>query len=334
MSDPLIGAMPGASGMQGGSARDVQARGAAGGRTLACLFATRARAEEARDALLSAGTPDGAVQITSQEGGTAEEGGGVWESIKRLFTGNEADSYYEGVNRGQTLVTVRAQSADDADRLLAILERYDPVDLDAQEMGWRSQGWTGRQATGAGSSQTAYGQGERGADEAGGKPAALSTAIGGTNPSGRAGGVGAGEQVIPVVDEHIAIGKRQAGMGSVRVRAYTVETPVEEDVQLREEKVHVERRPVDREVGGDSDAFQDRTIEVSETREEPMVQKSARVTEEVVVRKDESERTERVSDKVRKTQVDVQDERVGEAGGERLAGAPRTQGGSKPTPRR
>ena len=40
-----------------------------------------------------------------------------------------------------------------------------------------------------------------------------------------------------------------------------------------------------------------------------MVSKEARVTEEVVVRKDVEERTETVSDTVRKTEVDVEDER-------------------------
>ena len=40
-----------------------------------------------------------------------------------------------------------------------------------------------------------------------------------------------------------------------------------------------------------------------------MVSKEARVTEEVVVRKDVEQRTETISDTVRKTEVDVEDER-------------------------
>ena len=49
----------------------------------------------------------------------------------------------------------------------------------------------------------------------------------------------------------------------------------------------------------------DETIEVHETDEEAVVDKQARVVEEVVVRKDAQERTETVQDTVRRTHVDV-----------------------------
>ena len=44
----------------------------------------------------------------------------------------------------------------------------------------------------------------------------------------------------------------------------------------------------------------------AETDEEAVVAKTARVTEEVVISKDVTERTERVSDTVRRTEVDVE----------------------------
>jgi stress response protein YsnF len=91
-----------------------------------------------------------------------------------------------------------------------------------------------------------------------------------------------------------------------------VERPVEEQVNLREERVHVERRPVSGTAQAGtlgSDAFQERTIEVEERGEEAVVSKEARVTEELVVRKDVDERTQTVSDTVRKTEVEVEDER-------------------------
>jgi uncharacterized protein (TIGR02271 family) len=88
-----------------------------------------------------------------------------------------------------------------------------------------------------------------------------------------------------------------------------VETPVEERVALREEHVNVERRPVDRPVAAGDDAFRERTIEATESAEKAVVSKEARVTEEVVVRKQAEERTETVSDTVRRTEVEVEDER-------------------------
>ena len=54
---------------------------------------------------------------------------------------------------------------------------------------------------------------------------------------------GEGEQVIPVVKEELAVGKR-ASERHYRIRTYVVETPIQEQVTLRDERVIVERRPV------------------------------------------------------------------------------------------
>jgi uncharacterized protein (TIGR02271 family) len=127
--------------------------------------------------------------------------------------------------------------------------------------------------------------------------------------SGRA--EGAQEQVIPVYEEKLKVGKRVVEQGGVRVRVYTVEQPVQEGVTLRQERVAVERRPVDRPVGtAPGDAFRDRTIDVQTRQEEAVVGKEARVKEEVVVRKEADQRTETVRDKVRRTEVDVDDDRA------------------------
>lgn len=113
----------------------------------------------------------------------------------------------------------------------------------------------------------------------------------------------AGEQILPVIVE-----EREVGAGGVRVSTKVTEEPVEQDVALRQERVDVERRTVDRPVqAGDQDlAFQERDIEVTATAEEPIVQKTARVVDEVAVRKDVDTRTETIRDTVRKTDVDVQ----------------------------
>ena len=64
----------------------------------------------------------------------------------------------------------------------------------------------------------------------------------------------------------------------------------------------------------------ERTVEVDERREEAVVDKVARVREELVVNKDVSTRRETVSDTVRKTEVDVQDERNNKISGSSTAG--------------
>src|SRR4051812_38918097 len=45
------------------------------------------------------------------------------------------------------------------------------------------------------------------------------------------------EEVIPVYEEQLRVGKREVSRGSVRVRSYVVEEPAEEQVSLRDERV-------------------------------------------------------------------------------------------------
>jgi uncharacterized protein (TIGR02271 family) len=117
-----------------------------------------------------------------------------------------------------------------------------------------------------------------------------------------------GEQVLPVTEEELVVGKRQVSQGGVRVYSHVTEMPVQETVELREEHVQVERRPVNRPAA-DAD-FQEKSVEVREMAEEPVVSKRSRVTEEVRVGKQTSQREQTVSDKVRKTDVRV--EKTGE----------------------
>jgi hypothetical protein len=94
--------------------------------------------------------------------------------------------------------------------------------------------------------------------------------------------------------------------GRVRLRNEVLEEPVERNVVLRERRVHVERRTVDRlATEGDLRAFQPMEIELVETVEESFVVKTARVVEEVVATTSVQERQETVRDRVRQTRVDV-----------------------------
>ncbi len=115
------------------------------------------------------------------------------------------------------------------------------------------------------------------------------------------------EAVIPVVEEELRVGKREVEQGGVRVTTRVEETPVQEQVTVRDETVHVDRRPVDRPVAdADMATFQEGTFEVRERDEEVVVDKQARVVEEVTVRKDVEQRTETVEDTVRRTDVDIE----------------------------
>ena len=134
------------------------------------------------------------------------------------------------------------------------------------------------------------------------------TTSGGFQSGARDVGADQGEVSIPIVEEQIRVGTREVESGGVRVDTRVEETPVREQVNLRDEQVRVERRPVDQSVDASTvtDAFREGTFEVRERDQEAVVQKDARVVEEVVINKDVQQRTETVEDTVRRTDVDVQ----------------------------
>jgi uncharacterized protein (TIGR02271 family) len=299
-----------------------------GSRTITAFFDDRSEADRAVSRLASAGISQDRIRLVpGQQPGTStsstsvtsqsEGGGGFWDALSDLFLPDEDRSTYaEGLRRGGYLVTVTASTAE-YDRALDILDDEGTVDINERESTWRSEGWTGY--TG-GSSMSGTTGAMSGSGSSFGSTSTTGTGMSGSGSSsttatrdlgssdlGRAGT----EEVIPVAEEELRIGKRDVSHGRVRVRSYTVETPVSESVNLREESVHVERRPVDRATTGSEGIFQDRTIEVEERGEEAVVSKEARVREELVINKEVENRSETVSDTVRRTEVEIDDERTG-----------------------
>ena len=113
------------------------------------------------------------------------------------------------------------------------------------------------------------------------------------------------EEVIPLAEEVLVVGKHTVNTGTTRIRRYVVETPVEQQVSLMRERVVVERRrPVTNEVTGEM--LTELTIEVVETDEVPVVAKSVQVREEVVVRTERTEHVETVRDTVRQDMVEIE----------------------------
>jgi len=241
--------------------------------------------------------------------GIGGAGEGIISRLRRAgVPEDDANVYAEGVRRGGSLVIARLAD-ENVDRGLEIMSNYRPVDVEERGSSWRSTGWS-RYDENAGpytETSTTAGTGTGLGAAASAMRDVNTTTSTTTSEVGATGRVGTGEEtVIPIVEEQIAVGKREVSRGGVRVRSYVVETPVEESVQLRDETVRVERRTVDRPVDATADAFRERTVEVTETDEEAVVSKTARVTGEVVISKDVEERTERISDTVRRTEVDVE----------------------------
>lgn len=264
----------------------------------------------------------------------AATGGLVGALVGAGVPEEHAHSYAEGVRRGGTLVTVRTDDVHQ-DRVVSILDENGSVDMEERERDWRNQGWKGlNEESGFSSSDrttpiagsTGYGAGTSGMRTSGMGTATASDSLAsmpsptssGTAAPHMAGSTVAGHYatarrsdatIFPVVEERPDIGKREVGHGRVRVHSHAVETPVNETVSLRDESMDVQRRPVDRPVGTGDDALRDRTIEMEERGEEPVISKNAHVTEEVTLGKTSGMEARTVSDTVRRTQVEIEDER-------------------------
>jgi len=222
---------------------------------------------------------------------SGEHEGGISGWFRRMFGSDESDyggHFDEAVRRGNAVVCVTA-SPNQVDRAVEIMNSAGAIDIDRQVEHYRKSGYERYDEN-----APAYSLDEAAAERA----RFRNTEEGGS---------------IPVIEEEIQVGKRAVRRGGVRVYSRVVDQPVEETVELREERVKVDRRPVDRPVGsGELSGLRDQSIEVTETTEEPVVQKRARVREEVVVGKETNRRTEKVRDTVRRTEVEV--ERMGDEG--------------------
>ena len=265
-------------------------------RTVTAMFDSRPEAEAAKARLTSSNIDADSIRIidknySSESPGTtgSSDHDGFWGSLKGMFMPDEdRHAYGEGIHRGGYLLCAEVDE-DQADRAIALLDEAETVDFDERQQSWRNEGWEGSYA-GAGTARSSAFGGSRGFES-------------------REKSSTVEEEHIPIVEEELRVGKREVERGGARVRSYVREVPVHEQVNLREEHVSVERRPVDQPLSaggiGDGDAFRDRDIEMTEKSEESVVAKEARVKEEVVVRKTAEEHVENVDDTVRRTEVDV-----------------------------
>lgn len=216
----------------------------------------------------------------------------------------EAHTYAEGIRRGGTLVTVNTDSARAPD-VMALLDEEGAIDMNQRTDQWRNEGWSGRyEATDT--PITRGGTGSMGA--AGSVPVTGS----GSGTSGSGYMSSSREDTIPIIEEQAEIGKRSTER-QVRVHTDVVETPIERQVTLEQETVRPEVRKVDRPATEADFAAQGRTLQATERVERPVVDKTARVVEEVSLKKDVDQHSETVRDTVKRTDVEIEDERAAQS---------------------
>lgn len=253
--------------------------------TFTALFDRREDAEAVQASLTRLGIVDldHGVHGPDAEGLDREEYSsfekpGLWgkSKAKAAFLPDEDRHLHEEhLRRGGFMLQVNVDDTEAA-RVHEVLEGSNALDVEERERDYKASGYAAPVAAAA--------------------PALARTQEHGTVE---------GEGAIPIVEERLAVGKREVERGGVRVRSYVVETPVQEQVTLREEHVDIARRPVNERVADTAGLFENRSFAVSETAEEAVVAKDVVVTEELVVRKDVDQRTETINDTVRHTEVDV-----------------------------
>ncbi|MDQ1523371.1 MAG: hypothetical protein QOE47_1295 [Pyrinomonadaceae bacterium] len=254
--------------------------------------------------VLAAG-PLAAIIAGAGIGATA---GGLISGLTRLGVPEDDANYYaEGVRRGGTLISVEAAD-NQADGAVAIMKRHGAVEIDKRAAQWRDEGWSGFDANATETAYNAFAGDARtntaAATEVTAEHQRLADA---PRAAARTAASPQNQVSVPVVEEQLQVGKREVERGGVRVETHITEKPVEENVELREEHVNVERRPVDYTFHGtESEAFKESLVEIREAYEELVVNKKARVVEEVVVNKDVEQRTETVHETLRRTDVNVE----------------------------
>jgi len=128
-------------------------------------------------------------------------------------------------------------------------------------------------------------------------------------------GVEDGEQSLTRSEEELRVGKRQVESGRARLRKWVETEPVQTNVELERETVHVRREAIDQPVSGVE--LGEQTIETTLRAEEPVVEKQVVARERVSLDKDVDVEQRTVSDDVRRERIEMEGDVRDDAAGRR-----------------
>ena len=295
--------------------------------TVVGLFNNRSEAQTAMQELAQAGfiqenidisnrrTADTDANYSDTNATTGNEG--IGDRISNFFSSlfddeTTASNYTNAAYDADAILTVQADSAERAREASEILDRNGAMDVDdgSAQYGdtYGSRNDLSQNYAGTGSATNASTTGSMTSDATMNTTGTADYDRTQSDANLRGGTNLENEAVIPVMEENLEVGKRTVERGGARIRSQVIEKPVEANVRLREEHVVVNRRPVNRAVtDADINNFQQGDIELTERAEVPVVNKEARVVEEIEVGKTVEEHDQTISDTVRRTDVDVQE---------------------------
>lgn len=242
--------------------------------TVIGIFDTQAHAKTAVQQLKTNGYNEAAIDLstggqTAVQYGTAEykeEQDNTRGFFSSLFDSDDDVDAYSSIAGHGTIVTVHTHDMAEAKRAASILDQYGAINAEDRVNKYRAGQYCA---------------------------ADYQQAAAATSNDG----------VIEVVEENLEVGKQVVQTGAVEVRSHIVERPVEETVRLRKEHVWVERTPVNRPASAAD--LTEEVVKVEEHAEMAVVNKEARVVEEIEVKKEVEQEQEVIRDTVRHTEIEV-----------------------------
>jgi len=268
--------------------------------TIVAVFDTRDHADAAVKALKAGGFANADISIFDDDrlaSGKKTLAPGVKEAglWHRLFGSDvyehEAAVYHQTVEHGGVVVSARVMDSEVA-HATAILDMHHPVDVHDR-------------AVTSGIAPAAHIEAAEKKIDAvplvAGQQVAVSQKLAEVH-----------DGILRLAEEQLEVGKRMIQTGRTRVRRFITERETSADVTLHDEHAEVLRRAIsDPKYVGAID-WADGEIEVIETAEQALANKTARIVEEVSLKKIGTDRVETVKEKLRRQQAEV--ERIGPDG--------------------
>lgn len=253
------------------------------GEKIVTLFDTTEHAKAAERNLIKAGFDEGDISIIEghhiREYEAGNEDVSIWQRLFGKDVENDhAQIYSEAVRTNGAVLSLKVKEERQA-AALAILNRHQTVDMSS------------RFSTGAQP------------DLAQAAPLPATTEV-----SDRPWLTGdeSEDEILKLAREELEVGKRLVREGSTRIRRYVTEEDVSKTVSLREQHAEILRNKVAHQANAEDVDWSDKEIVVEEFSEKPVITKTAHITEEVQVKKANTEHDEKITDTVRQQHIDVE----------------------------